>query len=56
MKRTAVFLTDEQLANLQAVYRATGATPSESIRRAVDFYLSQKAPEIKAGKQSKKSG
>jgi hypothetical protein len=55
MKRTAVFLTDEQLADLQAVYRATGAKPSESIRRAVDLYLSQKAAEVKAGKQWKKN-
>lgn len=54
MKRTAVFLTDEQLADLQALYRATGAKASESIRRAVDLYLSQKTAEIKAGKQVKK--
>ena len=56
MKRTAVFLTEEQLADLQAVYRATGAKPSESIRRAVDLYLSQRTAEIKAGKQGKKNG
>jgi hypothetical protein len=56
MKRTAVFLTDDQLADLQAVYRATGAKPSESIRRAVDLYLSQKTSEIKAGKQARKNG
>jgi hypothetical protein len=54
MKRTAVFLTDQQLTDLQAVYRATGAKPSESIRRAVDLYLSQRTAEIKAGKQIKK--
>ena len=56
MKRTAVFLTDEQLAALQAVYRATGAKPSESIRRAVDLYLSQRTAEIKVGKQGKRNG
>jgi hypothetical protein len=55
MNRTAVFLTDEQLADLQAVYRATGAKPSESIRRAVDLYLGQRTAEIKAGKQAKKN-
>jgi hypothetical protein len=55
MKRTAVFLTDEQLSDLQAVYRTTGAKPSESIRRAIDLYLSQRTAEIKAGKQGKKN-
>jgi metal-responsive CopG/Arc/MetJ family transcriptional regulator len=56
MKRTAVFLTDEQLADLQAVYRATGAKPSESIRRAINAYLEGKKAEIKEGKQGKKNG
>jgi metal-responsive CopG/Arc/MetJ family transcriptional regulator len=55
MKRTAVFLTDEQLADLQAVYRATGAKASESIRRAIDAYLAERKDEIKAGKQGKKN-
>jgi hypothetical protein len=56
MKRTAVFLTDEQLADLRAVFRTTGAKPSESIRRAIDLYLSARKDEIKAGKQGKKNG
>ena len=55
MKRTAVFLTDEQVADLQAVYRTTGATASESIRRAIDAYLAERTAEIKAGKQGKKN-
>ena len=49
MKRTAVFLTEEQLADLQAIYRATGCKPSESIRRAIDQYLEDKQAEIKEG-------
>jgi len=51
MKRTAVFLTDEQLADLQAVYKATGAKPSESIRRAIDRYLENMKPEVREGKK-----
>src|ERR1700741_3823185 len=39
MRRTAIFLTDEQFIDLQALYRATGAKTSESIRRAIDMYL-----------------
>ena len=56
MKRTAVFLTDEQLADLQALYRTTGAKPSESIRQPIDRCLSERTTEIKAGKQGKKNG
>ncbi len=51
MKRTAVFLTDEQLSDLQALYRTTGAKPSESIRRAIDAYLSERTADIKEGKK-----
>jgi predicted DNA-binding protein len=52
MKRTAVFLTDEQLADLQAIYRATGAKASESIRRAIDAYLVEMKDAIKEGRNS----
>ncbi|MGD0163704.1 MAG: hypothetical protein ABSB39_14655 [Candidatus Sulfotelmatobacter sp.] len=51
MKRTAVFLTDEQLADLQAIYRATGCKTSESIRRAVDAYLDEQKETIRAGRR-----
>jgi metal-responsive CopG/Arc/MetJ family transcriptional regulator len=51
MRRTAVFLTDEQTEDLQAIYRATGAKASESIRRAIDLYLEQKKAEVKEGKK-----
>lgn len=51
MKRTAVFLTDEQLTDLQAIYRATGAKASESIRRAIDRYLEQMKDEVREGKK-----
>jgi metal-responsive CopG/Arc/MetJ family transcriptional regulator len=49
MKRTAVFLTEEQLADLQAIYRATGAKASESIRRAINGYLAEHKEEIREG-------
>jgi len=51
MKRTAVFLTDEQLADLQAIYRTTGAKASESIRRAIDAYLAERKDEIREGRK-----
>jgi predicted DNA-binding protein len=51
MKRTAVFLTDEQLEDLQAIYRVTGCKASESIRRAIDRYLEQMRAEVKDGKR-----
>jgi hypothetical protein len=53
MKRTAVFLTEEQLAALQAIYRATGAKASESIRRAIDAYLDEHKEEIREGSVQK---
>ena len=52
MKRTAVFLTEEQLADLQAIYRATGAKASESIRRAINLYLDEHKEEIREGQKA----
>jgi hypothetical protein len=49
MKRTAVFLTDEQLDDLQAIYRATGCKVSESIRRAIDAYRDDQKNTIREG-------
>jgi hypothetical protein len=53
VKRTAVFLTEKQLADLQAIYRATGAKASESIRRAIDSYLEEHKEEIREGSVQK---
>jgi predicted DNA-binding protein len=39
MKRTALFLKDEQLKKLQGLSQKTGAPVAELIRRAVDAYL-----------------
>lgn len=47
MKRTALFLKDEQLKKLQRLSEKTGAPVAELIRRAVDTYLKQRAKELK---------
>lgn len=47
MKRTAVFLKEEQLKKLQRLSEKTGAAVAELIRRAVDGYLKQRAKELK---------
>jgi predicted DNA-binding protein len=39
MKRTAMFLKEEQLKKLQAISTKTGAPVAELIRRAIDAYL-----------------
>jgi hypothetical protein len=39
MKRTSLFLKDEQLKKLEAISRKSGAPIAELIRRAVDQYL-----------------
>jgi len=46
MKRTALFLKDEQLAKLQKLSDKTGAPVAELIRRAIDAYLKERAREI----------
>jgi predicted DNA-binding protein len=46
MKRTALFLKDDQLAKLQKLSDKTGAPVAELIRRAIDAYLKQRAREI----------
>jgi predicted DNA-binding protein len=38
-RRTNIYLRPDQLTKLKALQRKTGATASESIRRAVDAYL-----------------
>jgi metal-responsive CopG/Arc/MetJ family transcriptional regulator len=53
MERIAVFLTEEQLADLQAIFAATGCKASESIRRALDAYLEEHKEEIRAGKKAR---
>jgi predicted DNA-binding protein len=47
MKRTALFLKDDQAKKLQVLSENTGAPVSELIRRAIDKYLKGRAKELK---------
>jgi len=47
MKRTALFLKEEQLKKLLALSEKTGAPVAELIRRAIDRYLLDRAKELK---------
>jgi predicted DNA-binding protein len=47
MKRTALFLKEDQAKKLQALSEKTGAPVAELIRRAIDKYLHDRAKEIK---------
>ena len=47
MKRTALFLKDDQAKKLQALSEKTGAPVSELIRRAIDKDLKERAKELK---------
>ena len=47
MKRTALFLKEEQLKKLLALSEKTGAPIAELIRRAIDKYLHERAKELK---------
>jgi len=39
MKRTTIFLSEDQVKKLDALKKKTGAPVSEQIRRAIDEYL-----------------
>jgi predicted DNA-binding protein len=47
MKRTALFLREEQIKRLQILSEKTGAPLAELIRRAIDRYLKERAKELK---------
>lgn len=47
MKRTALFLKEDQLKKLQKLSERTGAPIAELIRRAIDKYLQDRAKELK---------
>ena len=46
MKRTALFLREEQIKKLQKLSDKTGAPVAELIRRAIDKYLKERAKEL----------
>jgi predicted DNA-binding protein len=47
MKRTALFLKEDQLKKLLTLSDRTGAPVAELIRRAIDKYLKERAKELK---------
>jgi predicted DNA-binding protein len=47
MKRTALFLKEDQLKKLLILSDRTGAPVSELIRRAIEKYLHERAKELK---------
>jgi predicted DNA-binding protein len=47
MRRTALFLKEEQLEKLQTLSDKTGAPIAELVRRAIDAYLLARKKELK---------
>jgi predicted DNA-binding protein len=47
MRRTALFLKEEQIKKLLRLSEKTGAPVAELIRRAIDKYLLERAKELK---------
>jgi len=47
MKRTALFLKQQQLEKLQKLSEKTGAPVAELIRRSIDAYLLSRKKELK---------
>jgi predicted DNA-binding protein len=47
MKRTALFLKEEQIKKLLKLSEKTGAPVAELVRRAIDTYLLERAKELK---------
>jgi hypothetical protein len=47
MKRTALFLKEQQLEKLQKLSEKTGAPIAELVRRAIDAYLLSRKKELK---------
>ena len=47
MRRTALFLKEQQLEKLQKLSEKTGAPIAELVRRAIDAYLLSRKKELK---------
>jgi predicted DNA-binding protein len=47
MRRTALFLKEQQLDKLQKLADKTGAPVAELVRRAIDAYLLSRKKELK---------
>jgi predicted DNA-binding protein len=47
MRRTALFLKEQQLEKLRKLSKKTGAPVAELVRRAIDAYLLLRKKELK---------
>jgi predicted DNA-binding protein len=47
MRRTALFLKEQQMEKLQKLSKKTGAPVAELVRRAIDAYLLSRKKEFK---------
>ncbi len=47
MRRTALFLKEQQLEKLQKLSEKTGAPVAELVRRAIDAYLLSRKKELR---------
>jgi predicted DNA-binding protein len=47
MRRTALFLKEQQLKKLQKLSEKTGAPVAELVRRAIDAYLGSRKRELR---------
>jgi len=47
MRRTALFLKEQQLEKLQKLSKKTGAPVAELVRRAIDAYLHSRKKGLK---------
>lgn len=55
MKKTAIFLPEDQNERLLLLVELTGAAMSELIRRAIEAYLETRAPEIAEARKARKA-
>ena len=54
MKRMDFYLTEQQVAALQALSKETGLCVSELIRRAIDYWLEQKEENCSVKQEGEK--
>jgi predicted DNA-binding protein len=55
MRRTAIFLPEDQSERLQLLTELTGAPMSELIRRGIEAYLETRADDIAEARKAKKA-
>lgn len=55
MRKTAIFLPEDQSEKLQLLVELTGAAMSELIRRAIEAYLETRADEVAEARKARKA-